>query len=63
MKSRDGTLVKRPCNWCGEPTFFLFEIVGKRGGHKRWVDCCTDCGEQPARRAEFEKQKKQTKES
>jgi hypothetical protein len=49
MRSRDGD--RRPCSYCGAPTSFQLEITGPRSGrHLRWVDCCTDCGEQEARR-------------
>jgi hypothetical protein len=49
MRSREGS--KRPCRYCGESTLFVREVVGPRGGHVRWEDCCVDCGERPARRA------------
>ncbi len=49
VKSHEGA--RRPCRWCGTPTSFLLEVTRATGRHVRWVPCCTDCGERPARRA------------
>lgn len=52
MRSREGA--KRPCVFCGTPTRFELEECGPRGAHLRWLPCCIDCGEQPARREQRE---------
>ncbi|MDX6479642.1 MAG: hypothetical protein QOG85_152 [Gaiellaceae bacterium] len=48
MRARDGD--PRPCTYCSTPTRFRLTLIGPRGGRLRTVDCCPQCGEEPARR-------------
>ena len=48
MRSHEGT--PRPCIYCKTPTLFVREVIGLRGVHVGWEDCCPLCGEQPTRR-------------
>ena len=48
MRSREGK--QRSCKYCGIPTRFLHQ----EHGEGRWLDCCVQCGENPARRLAYE---------
>jgi hypothetical protein len=50
---------KRACTYCGTPTKFIHQ----KHGEGRWLDCCVDCGESPARRAAFIVAKRTKKEA
>lgn len=56
MRSREGK--KRPCRYCETPTLFERAVVGPKGGHIRWEDCCVACGENAARRESFEAERR-----
>lgn len=47
---------RKPCHYCAAATTFELELTGPRGGHLRWVPCCTDCGERPSRRMQLEQE-------